>query len=57
LRLLKNIFGRLWALWGLLAFAATLLVVILPICPTFLIPEPAGTEAFRRISAAWMTVF
>lgn len=55
--LFKNIFCRLWALWGLLIFAATTIIVVVPICLTFLIKEPAGTEAFRRISKLWMQVF
>lgn len=55
--LLKNIFGRIWALWGLVIFAVTVCIVVIPICITFLIAEPKGTEAFRLISNAWMRVF
>ena len=54
---LKNIFGRIWAALGLVAFSATLLLVVVPILITYAIPEPKGTEAFRRISKAWMNVF
>src|SRR4051812_36284963 len=57
MKVVKNVFGAIWALWGLLTFAVTLLVIILPVCITFLIKEPAGTEAFRRISVAWMRVY
>lgn len=55
--ILKNIFGRIWAIWGLIVFAVTLLIVVIPICITFFIEEPKGTEAFRIISHAWMRVF
>lgn len=55
--ILKNIFGRIWALWGLIIFFATLLIVLIPILITFKVKEPLGTEIFRNISKAWMTVF
>ncbi|WP_207493982.1 lysophospholipid acyltransferase family protein [Aridibaculum aurantiacum] len=54
---IKNIFGRIWALWGIIVFTATLLIVIIPILLTFLIAEPKGTAIFRIISKAWMNVF
>ena len=55
--ILKNIFGRIWALWGLIIFFITLLIIVIPILITFKIKEPLGTELFRNISKAWMTVF
>jgi 1-acyl-sn-glycerol-3-phosphate acyltransferase len=57
MKILKEIFGRIWAVWGLIAFSATLLIIIIPILVTFLIREPLGTEIFRNISKAWMVVF
>src|ERR1700740_298781 len=54
MRRLKDIFARIWALYAVLVFFATMLVVILPILASFLVPEPAGTELFRRVSKAWM---
>jgi 1-acyl-sn-glycerol-3-phosphate acyltransferase len=57
MNLLKNIFGRIWAVWGLIVFTATLVIVVIPICITFLIAEPKGTEVFRIISNVWMRVF
>lgn len=55
--ILKNVFGRIWALWGLIIFFITLLIIVIPILITFKIKEPLGTELFRNISKAWMTVF
>ena len=55
--ILKNVFGRIWALWGLIIFFSTLLIIVIPILITFKIKEPLGTELFRNISKAWMTVF
>lgn len=57
MKLLKNIFGRIWAVWGLIVFAVTMLIVVLPICLTYLIPEPYGVRIFAFISRVWMTVF
>ena len=54
---LKNIFGRIWAVWGLLIFAVTMLIAIIPIALTGSLPEPRRTEIFRRSSKAWMDVF
>ncbi len=54
---MKNILGRLFAFWASIVFISTLLIVVLPICFTFLIKEPLGTELFRRLCKAWMIVF
>ncbi len=55
--MIKNILGRVWALWGALVFVPTLLIVVIPIWLTNFIKEPRGTEIFRRISNAWMRIF
>lgn len=55
--MIKNILGAIWAAWGILTFAATLLVIIIPVCVTFLIKEPTGTEAYRQITKVWMNVW
>lgn len=57
MKIVRNILGAVWALWGIITFTATLLIIIIPVCITFLIKEPAGTEAFRQISKLWMRVF
>ena len=53
----KNIFGRIWAVWGMLLFVATMLIAIILILFTGSLPEPRRTEVFRRVSKAWMTVY
>ncbi len=52
-----NIWGRLFAFWALILFVSTLLIAVIPICLSFLIPEPAGIKTFKAISKTWMTVF
>ena len=55
--LFKNVFGRIWAVWGLVIFAVTMLIAIIPIALSGSLPEPRRTEIFRRSSKAWMDVF
>lgn len=57
MKIFKEVFGRIWALWGIIVFVVTLLIAAIPIWITNYLPEPRGTEVFRRISKAWMTVF
>jgi len=56
-KILKDIFGRIFAFWGLLLFGVTMLIVVIPIWLTSFVKEPKGTEIFRRISRVWMDVF
>lgn len=57
MKLFKEIFGRIWAIWGLVLFVITLLIAAIPIWLTNFMKEPRGTEVFRKISKAWMTFF
>ena len=53
----KNTLTRLWALWGIVVFITTMLIVVWPILFTFLIKNQKGIEVFRRICKIWMQVF
>lgn len=57
MKVLKNILGAIWAVWVILIFVGTMLIVVVPICLTYLIPEPAGVRIFAFISRMWMIVF
>lgn len=57
MKIIKNILGALWALWGIITFAITLLIIIIPVLITFLINEPRGTEVYRQITKVWMNVW
>jgi len=57
MKLIREILGRIFALWALIVFAPTLLLVLIPIMLTRLIPDPRGVEVFRKISKAWMRSF
>jgi 1-acyl-sn-glycerol-3-phosphate acyltransferase len=57
LNLFAEIFGRVWALWGLLLFVSTLLVAIIFYLPCFLLNDPAKARWHRQVSRVWMVVF
>jgi 1-acyl-sn-glycerol-3-phosphate acyltransferase len=52
--MLKNIFARVWALWGLLTFALTFLLIFIPSMIAYLLPEPGGQRYFIIMSRIWM---
>jgi 1-acyl-sn-glycerol-3-phosphate acyltransferase len=57
MKALKNILGAIWAVWTILIFVSTMLVIIIPILLTYFIPEPAGVRIFGIITQIWMIVF
>jgi 1-acyl-sn-glycerol-3-phosphate acyltransferase len=57
MKILKNIFARIWALWALISFVITFLIIFLPSMVTYLIPGVKGQLAFIKISRIWMNVW
>jgi 1-acyl-sn-glycerol-3-phosphate acyltransferase len=53
----KNIFARIWALWGIISFIATFLIVFIPSFFCYVIPGKKGQEVFIIISRIWMNVW
>ena len=53
----KNIFARIWALWGLISFILTFLIIFLPSMVAYLIPEPRGQVYFIQVSRFWMNMW
>lgn len=56
--ILGEIFGRIWAVWGILIFVATMLIFLI----SFLLfcyfkADPQKTNNFTRFSRVWMAVF
>jgi 1-acyl-sn-glycerol-3-phosphate acyltransferase len=51
---LKNIFGRIWALWAIISFIVTFIIIYIPSMVTWLIPEPKGQAIFIGIARLWM---
>jgi 1-acyl-sn-glycerol-3-phosphate acyltransferase len=54
---IKNILGRLFALWALLVFSTTLLIVAIPVWLIGFQPEPKRTVSLFKIFNIWMKVF
>ena len=57
MKIIKEIFGRVFAVWAMLIFIITMLPVVLLMWIIGLLKEPKRTAAFRNISNAWMRVF
>lgn len=55
--LLKNIFGRFWAIWGLLSFLVTFLIIFIPSMASHLMKDPKGQKYFITVSKIWMRVW
>ncbi len=55
MNLLKNIFARIWALWGLISFVITFLIIFIPSMLAYLMDEmPNGQYYFIKVSKYWM---
>jgi 1-acyl-sn-glycerol-3-phosphate acyltransferase len=54
---LKNILGRIFALWALIVFAVSLLIIFIPIWVLGLYSEPKRTIYVFKIFDVWMTLF
>lgn len=57
MRFPRNILGRVFALWALLVFTVSLLLVFIPIWATGLWKEPKKTVLVFKIFNVWMTFF
>ena len=55
--LFVSIFARLWALWGLISFVVTFLIIFLPSMIAYLIPGKKGQDYFIKVSKIWMEVW
>jgi 1-acyl-sn-glycerol-3-phosphate acyltransferase len=56
-KIILAIFARIWALWGLITFVVTFLIILIPSLLTALFPNPNGIKYFIKISKLWMTVW
>jgi 1-acyl-sn-glycerol-3-phosphate acyltransferase len=55
--LLLSVFARIWALWGIVSFIATFLIIFIPSMITYAIPNPLGQHLFIKVSRVWMNVW
>lgn len=54
---MKNIFGRIWAVWGLIWFVVTMLLFMIPFTIIFYQPEPKRTRGFIFVARIWMAIY
>jgi 1-acyl-sn-glycerol-3-phosphate acyltransferase len=57
MKFVKEIFGRIWAFWGIVTFIVTFLVIFIPSMLTHLIPGKKGQHTFIIISRIWMRIW
>ena len=55
--MLKNIFARIWAFWGLLTFIVTFLIIFIPSMLAYGMRDPKGQSYFIFISRIWMNMW
>ena len=55
--IVRNIFGRIWALWGLVTFLITFLIIFLPAMLSHTMEETKGQKYFVALSKLWMNVW
>ncbi len=52
-----EIFARIWALWGLISFVITFLIIFIPSMLSYLFPQKKGQDYFIAVSRWWMNVW
>jgi 1-acyl-sn-glycerol-3-phosphate acyltransferase len=58
MKIVKEIFARVWALWGLVTFIATFLIIFIPsMFSHFYKDEKKGQAYFIAVSKVWMNVW
>ena len=58
MKVFREIFGRIWAAWAMIAFIGTMLIFFIPFFLfAYFLPEPKKTHRFILFSRIWMTVF
>ena len=54
---MKNIFGRIWAGWGLIWFVITMLLFMIPFIIIYYRKDPRRTRNFIAVSRIWMGIY
>ena len=57
MKIFKEIFARIWALWGIISFLVTFLIIFIPSMCCYLIPGKKGQAIFIKIAKLWMNVW
>lgn len=57
MKIIKEIAGRFFALWGIVWFVPTMIIAMIFYAPCYLMKEPQSTIWFRHVSNVWMTIY
>jgi 1-acyl-sn-glycerol-3-phosphate acyltransferase len=57
MKIIKNIPGHIYFVYGIVLFAITMLIVFIPIWIISLLPDPARSKALHPVFRLWMGVF
>jgi 1-acyl-sn-glycerol-3-phosphate acyltransferase len=57
MKIIKEILARIFALWAVILFIITMLIVFIPMVIIGLWPEPKRTRLFHLLSQVWMAIF
>ncbi|MBV9961225.1 MAG: 1-acyl-sn-glycerol-3-phosphate acyltransferase, partial [Parafilimonas sp.] len=57
MNIFKEVFGRIWALWGLLLFVSTMFIAYIFYIPCHVLNDPVKAKWHRHVSRVWMTVY
>jgi 1-acyl-sn-glycerol-3-phosphate acyltransferase len=57
MKIIKEIVGRIWALWAMISFILTFLIFYIPSMITWLIPDRKGQSIFIGIARLWMNIW
>jgi 1-acyl-sn-glycerol-3-phosphate acyltransferase len=57
MKILKEIAARIWAIWGIISFVITFLLIFIPSMTTYLMPDPKGSALFIKMAKLWMNVW
>jgi len=57
MKLQKNIYARICAIWAILIFSSTMFLFIIFYFVCFVLPEPQKTQWHRQVSRIWMSLF
>jgi 1-acyl-sn-glycerol-3-phosphate acyltransferase len=56
-KILQQIGGRIWAVWGILLFVSTMFIALIFYIPCFIIKEPFASRWHRAVSRVWMSFY
>ncbi|HWB25595.1 MAG TPA: 1-acyl-sn-glycerol-3-phosphate acyltransferase [Chitinophagaceae bacterium] len=57
MKIFKEIFARIWALWAIIVFIVPMLAFVWLYLVCFLLPEPKASRWHRGVSRVWMNIF